>query len=1161
MKHTIQNPISKKTTSLGSKFSLKRRDIFAMLWIFGVFALISIIFFAVGLMIPGIVFISLGLFLSLVLMIPLPNKLLIYEYLFRSVRYIFSSNKKIEGSKPCNELFIYKGYKDNVLLTKKETIVWYRVSGRDLNSVSNPEQLNAVSALSNFFKVLENNQKVTLLKLSTMFDLTNNIEFLSSLRENSTSYSQIHQLSWLIDQYDSNFLELTSYQSNRENQNDILPNPVDEMYLIGFHGSNKDRAQELADILLPNLNSNVIETFPATEVDVKKIIENTYGKQMISFKLDNIEEEEISLDQTNFTYNRFKNAFLANKIIVKPKYMCFESPKENDSETDKKNKMYCKLISIRDFSTVGGDYWLNSIYKNSKSLIVQKVSPLTQKQQNKRTKKAVMAFDKKYSAGSSSIVQNQENQADFQKVHEIYQGVKSNELKLLNSNFYFFITASSKENLDQEVKNTIHSLKNTLSINPKHIETFDFMQFEAFNNFLITSKDKLASMTGIDILSTDLGMGFPFQTPYSITDNGFLMGFDKTNTVPIFKNLENKSSYSGMIIGKTRSGKSFFAKLLTCFNLLLNNSKIWWFDPNNEMKHLTKNFNGLNIDLSSTDATATTILLPNLIESFMNYTKDKINNLTIEEVNIALDFLLKTIVDNAGKKESLVLKNKDYFGQSKDSAVVVVNVPSMRPIMIYDKLKRLMRDELVYVFYRFLYNKTVLKFNINPLRILRVSDDSNDGIKVYTTHLERTQTWLQSFIPNLNSVQINWLNRTLKKVYADFGIFIQEINKESVLSIDCKFLDNTIMPTFQDWYNVLLEEFNKTRVKNFKKHEALNDSNIKYQNEILNVFDELVLKNRYGQKGLYGSLWAEDTRINFIDSKMINFNIERLCNDIKAKGDTSGGNLLIDAKSIATAQMFLAFNIIQKFIIQNKSENNSNPNELGLIFIDEFHRLTSDEALLQQAVDLVKTGAKYHYGIWTITQDLADLKKLSQFPTLSETLTSNLQYKYIFHVEGEALNSVQEFFDIAKSPLTMEEIEWLKSGESYKGRGLMVTSSAKRTMFNVITSRLNVGKMLETTINFDYLSKTKKFENETQKNIIEFSNAFYHYNLIKKFDPISLASIEPPQQKLNLYASKAKLDEEFNKKIQEREEKEEISTIDKFDQLISSSRGKKEKDS
>lgn len=1147
----------KHTLNSGGRFNFSKREWISAGSFFLFFAILSVIFFAINIIEVGGALLGAGVLFGGLMIVPLPNGMFINQYIVRFIKYIFSK-KVFNGSAEINSLIAYKGFKDNYIFAEREVLALYRVSGKDLETLPFEEKLQAITQLETFYYGLDNT-KIFFVRTDSLFDLKDNIDNLKLMRRNANTIPQIVNLTYNIENFSDSFATLSSGKDG----NKVLPNPIDKMYLIGFRAPTKEMVDEIVNKHINSLSSGVIQVYPANETDIQNFLENFYGIKNISFNKRTLLKNNVqsASGQTN-DYFKFSNLLTVPKINFKRDHIAFVNER-NSVDTEK--NMYSCIISFRRLPADTEIGWLNAIYDLTPAVLVQRVEPLTPKQIKRMTKTARKSFDRKMLnlQQSKSVFNQIDTQEQFQLASEMIKGLESKKEKLYRNNIFMILTSSSLKQLRVDRASLIYSLEKSLKIDKKMIETFSYSQYEAFASTLPGGKDIVSRDSGVNLTSNSLGFGFQFQHPFSVSPNGLLLGFDRSLTNPIVFDPTSKKSFSGIIIGKSGSGKSFCAKLLTA-NLLSDNKKrVWWFDPENEMANICHNFNGVNIDLSSSEPTATKLSLQKVIMGL----KAKLG-LNEEEISFALNQLKNF---EYGKNKTLLISiEDDFFALSNHDKTVKVNNTLFNPLIqdLEIQLKQLNKKDISYKVYHWIFDNTVFTFNINPLRILNLNSDLDlvNSYTLYSEHILRFNKWIKTWLPNLNDEQQKIIDYSLKKLYDSLGLKIYPKQNNFYLKQNVQELLSMAYPTFQDLYNIILSDFNDLikKVKSTKLIFLVHENAVKNYEKILNVFDQIVPNNRFQQVGTFSHLWKNDNKIQLVENNFINFNIQRLNNDIVVNDKLTFGDLTVDAKIIATAQMSLAYDIIKSFMIQNQFENSSRPPEektYGFVFLDEFHKMTADPNLFAQALDLVKTGRKRNYGLWPITQDLKDLKKLDQLSNSADTLIDNLEYKLIFRTEGVSLNSVQEYFETSKTPLTQTEIDWIKGSNTSdsQGRGLFINSNFDRQMFYVIANSVT-SSLLENRWDFERIFNFKESQGLNllwdsfpfqAKKILDFSLKFYNLRIKQIFTPSAISTEEFISLELENETKFAKQKRELEKISIANEELKTKKTIDKPEKKIS----------
>lgn len=1129
LKH-IYNDSSK---AKGRKVS--KNQIFAFLSIFGFFAVFGIIFLIVSLWIPAGVFFGLGLILGFIFSFIRIQGIYLYVFVTRLAHFCLTK-KNFKGKVETKQLFAYKYYNDNSLWTNKECITFVRVGAKNIANLTEEQKGVYINTLNNFFKMLDNN-KITLLTTETHYvlnELDYQIDDMIEENINQPSITSLFHLYFLSKQLNTNFSDLQSGEFG----NSVIPTPLDKVYLLGFHGSDYDDAIEKRDSFMNMLGGEYIYVKEAVRGDIETIINKTYSAvstQQLKTKKNGrfviLDEDILPVAEKFSKFGSveafdLENAFQTDNITFKSDYFVFDKEVSEINNRTDEQKMFGCIIAIKDFNNDADLGWLGDIYSNSNiTLLTHKFFSIHLNKKDKIVKKAKKHYGVAYlkNNGEENLFSNMEQNQEKNTTIEITQRLEKNDIALIQQNIYILITADTKSKLYTKREQFIFDMRKDLGLSKKQIDIFRFYQLPVFENMLVSKNDKLTNKFGLNLPSDALALGFPFQKEYIDQENGFLIGFDSDNTLPIFFEPTTNNGSSVLITGKVGGGKSFATKLIA-MNLFLDYKKrVWFFDPQNEMANLTANLGGYNIDLSAETGIAIPVEtnelkqeLAELLKQHIKQKKDQKIREYNEEINgVVFECIQKLKMFETTTKEKdengnskrtpLLIEERDYFGKTYKGKMFYVGNVEANPSLLDIKNGLKTQNEYCFLVYKYIFENYVKVFSINPLRV-RVIDAHGGEInplRIFQRHKKQLEDWFETWIPNISSSQRVWISTSLTKVYKEFGVYeiFDEDTKEIKLSIEKSEMKFWNFPTMQDLYNVMLQDFNLYAMDNRtnQNNQVIKDKKLIEFDELLNVFDMLVPNNRLGNRGTYAHLWELDTPIHFFDNRFINFNCSKLNLNFKINNEDIG-KLKINDKVITIAQFCLAYNIIEDFMEENYETNKTLEKwekRSGYIFIDEFHKMTENERLFDKILDLVKTARKKSYGAFLITQDLNDFNKNADIKAKADSLMNNFSYKLFFATEGTSYKSIKDYFAIGETDLTYSELDWIKISNNQKtnrGKALLVANNKNRTMINVITANAIVGDFLENKWNLENMFEytNENIESENFKTIIDWAKKTYN---------------------------------------------------------------------
>lgn len=157
--------------------------------------------------------------------------------------------------------------------------------------------------------------------------------------------------------------------------------------------------------------------------------------------------------------------------------------------------------------------------------------------------------------------------------------VESGDDHFFNTTIMIMFLAKDEDEL-KEITDKIISIAGVKSFEVK--PCFD-KQREGLNSTFMFGVQEFKRMTNFSAPCQSMYM--PFKTQELNDEDGSYYGINKLSQNPIIANRKNLQSYHGMILGKTRSGKSVFAKCEIVSNRCLHpQDQILIIDPQNEYK-------------------------------------------------------------------------------------------------------------------------------------------------------------------------------------------------------------------------------------------------------------------------------------------------------------------------------------------------------------------------------------------------------------------------------------------------------------------------------------------------------------------------------------------------------------------------------------------------
>lgn len=169
--------------------------------------------------------------------------------------------------------------------------------------------------------------------------------------------------------------------------------------------------------------------------------------------------------------------------------------------------------------------------------------------------------------------------SDKDSLIKLSRQVESGDDHFFNTTIMIMFLAKSMQELD-EITEQIIAVGGVKSF---EVKPCFHMQRQGINSTFMFGAQEFKRMANFS--APCLAMYMPFKTQELNDNNGTYYGINKLSQNPIIANRKLLDSYHGMILGKTRSGKSVFAKCEIISNRCLNpEDQILIIDPQNEYK-------------------------------------------------------------------------------------------------------------------------------------------------------------------------------------------------------------------------------------------------------------------------------------------------------------------------------------------------------------------------------------------------------------------------------------------------------------------------------------------------------------------------------------------------------------------------------------------------
>ncbi len=169
--------------------------------------------------------------------------------------------------------------------------------------------------------------------------------------------------------------------------------------------------------------------------------------------------------------------------------------------------------------------------------------------------------------------------------------LKGNEIISMNGYVSYVL---NKDKHLSEYQKFINKLRVVDNID---LEKSIFRQKIYLDNFLkFNTKDEYSYITS----SSTIGSSWPFQNSTLRDDKGFNIGNTETGHPWIWNpwSLSNTNIWHTSIFGKTRSGKTMLAQIISILNLVVKKTKVIILDPHNQYGEIFEKLGGKVIDVS-----------------------------------------------------------------------------------------------------------------------------------------------------------------------------------------------------------------------------------------------------------------------------------------------------------------------------------------------------------------------------------------------------------------------------------------------------------------------------------------------------------------------------------------------------------------------------------
>lgn len=254
--------------------------------------------------------------------------------------------------------------------------------------------------------------------------------------------------------------------------------------------------------------------------------------------------------------------------------------------------VYSFTCAISDYPLAVGNAWGAGIFNIDNTKAILTIKPVGKDKAIKRIDKAVVELGTRHGSGKISEAISQETHVET--MAELAQQLQ-NENELL---FDCCITITAYNNTEEKDSAFRKNIRRQIQSNGFKVNMLRCRQFDGFATSSISRRMALRNHE-IGINSESLAAIFPFVFTSIIEPDGMTIGYEYYPVVlDIWKRGAQYINSNIIVLGKSGSGKSFFAKTLISL-VFSDNSKIFILDPENEYLHLCRNVGGRFIDVGN----------------------------------------------------------------------------------------------------------------------------------------------------------------------------------------------------------------------------------------------------------------------------------------------------------------------------------------------------------------------------------------------------------------------------------------------------------------------------------------------------------------------------------------------------------------------------------
>lgn len=304
---------------------------------------------------------------------------------------------------------------------------------------------------------------------------------------------------------------------------------------------------------------------------------------------------------------------------------------------------------------------------------------------------------------------------------------------------------------------------------------------------------------------------------------------------------------------------------------------------------------------------------------------------------------------------------------------------------------------------------------INPFQIITSleDDERQDGEETtsYAAHLQFLEEFFRQILPEVDGDSMEYLNNLINRVYMRRNID-QYTNLSTLKPED--------YPVFDDLYDCILEEFQRTRSDYLKSN--------------LRVLMNYVAKFSTG--GRNSGIWNGPSTLSTAENFTV-FNFQSLL--------ANRNNM------VANAQMLLVLKYLDNEIIKNREYNlKYGAKRKIVIVIDEAHVFI--DAKYPLALDfmfqLAKRIRKYNGMQIVITQNIKDFVGSEELARKSTAIINACQYSFIFSLSPNDMHDLCTLYEKAGG---INESEQEQIVSAARGNAFVVTSPTNRARIQIQT--------------------------------------------------------------------------------------------------------------